>query len=307
MNKKRLFALALILFPLGTAVHFFLTRPDGPGLFFGKGLHEKKAAWAALSKKITDAANAASARGIETGIVIEDLSTGWAIAINRDRPFPAASLVKVPILASYCYASARGDVGLKEKLVLTRKNKVSGSGVLKGMPESAFTIEELLKLMITESDNTATNMLIDRIGFRYLNAAFKKLGLAHTTVVRKMMDFRLRKNGKENFTTARDTAFLLRKIYKGTLINRECSERCLSYLKGQKLRDRIPRKLPPDTPVAHKTGLERGICHDAGIVFAPQGDFLICVLAKHSYRTSSLAKKFIAQIAREVYNCYQGT
>lgn len=68
------------------------------------------------------------------------------------------------------------------------------------------------------------------------------------------------------------------------------------------MRDRIPKRLPADTVVAHKTGLENGVCHDVGIVFTSGGDFLICVLTKHNEKTSLLAKKLIIDIAKSVYD-----
>jgi beta-lactamase class A len=119
-----------------------------------------------------------------------------------------------------------------------------------------------------------------------------------------MMDFSDRKNGIENYTTARDISYILEKIYRGELINQKISKQCLELLQRQKMRDRIPARLPANTIVAHKTGLERGICHDAGIVFTPNGDFLICVLVKHKNKTARPAKKFIAQLAFLAYNYY---
>ena len=75
---------------------------------------------------------------------------------------------------------------------------------------------------------------------------------------------------------------------------------------GQKINDRIPRKLPKDgTFIAHKTGLERHVCHDVGIVYTDKGNFLICVLARHQDRFAKSAKKFISDIAYLAYNYYR--
>ena len=130
--------------------------------------------------------------------------------------------------------------------------------------------------------------------------------MANTNLSRKMMDFSERRAGIENCTTADDIAYILDKIYHQELINNDISKKCLGLLKLQKIKDRIPAKLPPDTVVAHKTGLERGICHDAGIVFTDKGNFLICVLTRHKNKTSRLAKKFIAQISFLTYKYSQG-
>ena len=120
-----------------------------------------------------------------------------------------------------------------------------------------------------------------------------------------MIDFESRKEGRENYTSAQDIASMLDKIYAGKLINRDYSEKALCFLARQKICDRLPKRLPAGTIVAHKTGLERNVCHDAGIVFSPYGDYLICVLTRHHSKTARLAKAFIAKVSLEVYNFYR--
>ncbi len=171
---------------------------------------------------------------------------------------------------------------------------------------SVFTVEELIEPMITESDNTATNLLIDYIGFDTLGMYFKKIGLKNTNIARKMLDFRERRKGVENYTTAEDMAFVLEELYRSNFINKEISKQCLLLLGQQKINDRIPRKLPKKGAfIAHKTGLERYVCHDVGIVYTQKGNFLICVLVKHKNKFAKPAKRFISEIALLVYNYYQ--
>jgi beta-lactamase class A len=237
-------------------------------------------------------------------IVIKDLSTGWEITINKSQMMPAASIVKTPIMAGCFKAIEDGKLSLQEEIRLESGDKTPGSGKLKAMPSgSVFTVEQLIELMIAESDNTATNILIDRLSADYLNAFFRRQGLNATCLRRKMMDFSRRSQGVENYTSAGDISLLLEKIYRGTCVNQKVSQKCMDMLLRQKLRDRIPKKLPKDTPVAHKTGLERNVCHDAGVVFAPEGDFLICVLTK-SKAGPGVMKDFIAKVALSVYNNY---
>jgi beta-lactamase class A len=101
-------------------------------------------------------------------------------------------------------------------------------------------------------------------------------------------------------------AYILEKLYRRQFLSREVSEKCLALLNQQKINDRIPKALPEDeVSVAHKTGLERHICHDAGIVYTPKGDFLICVLVKHGNRFAKPAKKLISDIALASYNFYK--
>jgi len=242
----------------------------------------------------------------QAGIVVKDLRTGWECVLNRDVSFPSASLAKIPVMAVCFYAAEKDGLDLEEKIRLKPADRVAGSGVLKGSPVGTeLTILRLIELMIAESDNTAANMLIDRLGFDYIKRTIPRLGLRHTNVDRHMMDFKKRKEGVENYSTAGDIEFLLDSIYHGRLINKKISDLCMSFLKKQKLRDRIPALLPSDTVVAHKTGLERGICHDAGILFLPQGDMLISVLTRHKDTTSRRAKRFIARTALIAYTYCQ--
>ncbi len=240
------------------------------------------------------------------GLVVEDLDTGWEIAFNEDALIPSASLVKVPIMLSCFYAEQDKKISLKDTIRLKHSDKVAGSKVLGLEPVgSVFTVEELFSPMITESDNSAANVLIDYLGFDTLNAYFKKMGLKNTNLARKMMDFVERREGEENYTTAVDMAFLLEQLYYKKFLNRDVSSKCLELLGEQKINDRIPKKLPRGTFVMHKTGLERHICHDAGIVFTNKGNFLICVLAKHEDKFAQPTKKFISDITLLTYNYYQ--
>jgi beta-lactamase class A len=186
---------------------------------------------------------------------------------------------------------------------LRSRDKAPGSGKLKCLPPgTGVKVQELVEMMVAESDNTATNMLIGLLGIDYFNGYFRRIGLRNTNLSRKMMDFKARRMGVENYTTAYEQAYLFREIYRGRRISRDVSRRCLQTLLQQHLHDRIPKRLPQGVPVAHKTGLENGVCHDAGIIFTPKGDLLICVLTGHNYRTASVAKKLIADISLDAYN-----
>lgn len=265
-------------------------------------LEKKRALWKSLRKTVE--LDMARFKG-EAGIVIKDLATGWEISFNKTTRFPSASVVKIPLMAVCYQAAQEGRIDLDGTLTLRASDKVAGSGQLKlAAPGATYTIEELIELMIEKSDNIAANMLINKLGFEYINEAFAKWKLAHTNLSRRMMDFTHRKKGVENYTTPEDIASLLEKIYRKKMVSPKAAEKCLALLMLQKVNDRIPAKLPAGVPVAHKTGLERNVCHDAGIVFTPRGDFLISVLTR-SVNGSKDAKRFISRIALETYNFYR--
>ncbi len=261
---------------------------------------KRKAAWKSLKRDI-----AQDLRGFDgqVGLVIRDLRMNWDIVSNKDLRVPAASIVKIPVMMAYYEAAHARKLDLSTKVTMDRNDKAGGSGSLKEAPAgSQFSLEELIEPMITESDNTATNLLIEYLGFGALNAYFQGMGLQGTDLRRKMMDFKERRAGVENYTTAADMAYLLERLYGGVFVDVPTSRKCLKILARQKMKDRIPKYLPKGTVVAHKTGLENGLCHDAGIVYTPNGAFVIAVLTRHHYPNAQAAKKLIANISARTYN-----
>lgn len=305
MIKRIIFIFVLVCF-LGMVTYFSYSRCQT----FKKAeekrilLERRKAAWENLKSALK---NRIEAFGGQTSVVIKDLDMGWEINFNKDRLVPSASLVKIPIMLSCFYAAEEKGINLKDTIYLKASEKVEGSKVLGDKPAgSAFTVEELIEPMITQSDNTATNLLINYLGFDTLNTHFKKMGLKNTNITRKMMDFKKRKKGIENYTTAEDMAYILEELYYYNFLNKDTSKQCLLLLGEQKINDRIPKKLPKEeTFIAHKTGLEKYICHDVGIVFTTKGNFLICVLVKHENKFAFSAKKFISDIALLTYYYFQ--
>lgn len=239
-----------------------------------------------------------------TGIVVKDLRTKQCVRINGDRLFPSASLVKVPIMAVVFQAEKEGVLKLTDEIKLERKFKSRGGGKLwRTRSGREFQVADLVERMIDESDNTATNMLVDRLGFGYINKKFVEFGLKSTDLRRGVMDLKWRDAGIENYTTPDEMCFLLEKIYEKKLVSREASERMLEILKKQKVNDRLPRMLPDDVEIAHKTGTLRGTISDCGIIFTPEGDFVICVLTD-DIKSNRMAKKFIGKIADWTYQFY---
>ena len=245
----------------------------------------------------------------QAGVVVEDLRTGRILVHQPSRPFPAASVIKVPMMTACFQAATEGKLDLNSTVMVRPADKVSGSGVLKAMPgQREVRVSTLIDWMITRSDNTAANLLISRLGMGYYNQHFQQMGLSGTRLARPMMDFSQRKEGVENYTTAQDMARVLRKLYRAEAVSPQASRAGLDLLRRQHLRDRIPALLPEGVPVAHKTGLERSVCHDAGIIFTPKGDLLVCVLTQRKGKgTSQPAKRFIARLAQHAYRYVEDT
>lgn len=212
------------------------------------------------------------------GLVIKDLTTGEKLTMNANMLFPSASMIKVPILYEIMRQAAAGSLSLEEMLTVSEEVRVGGAGILFELrPDIPMTIRELATLMIILSDNTATNMLIDRIGMTKVNQTMHKLGLTSTVLRRRMMDFAAAKAGRENQTSARDMAGLFEIILNSTTLPHEYSTLILDILKRQQVRDKLPFYLPEETVLANKTGTLPGAEHDGGILFLQSGTYIISI------------------------------
>jgi len=241
--------------------------------------------------------------GVDYAITVRCLKgCVFSFSLGQEKQFPAASLIKLPLLVVALEAASKEEISLQDTVTIAKNDITGGSGSLKGKktPHS-LTIAQLLEYMVATSDNTAANKVIELFGFSYLNERFNAIGLEDTVLARKIMDFSMRRRGVENYTSARDIAYLLEGLYRRNFFSRNLSQLGLSWLLKQKVNDRIPRFLPRNINVAHKTGLERGVVHDAGVVFTARSVYLICVLVKNEPEYAR-AKNFIALVSLITYN-----
>ncbi|MBI5241945.1 MAG: serine hydrolase [Elusimicrobia bacterium] len=240
-------------------------------------------------------------------VVLKDLRTGRAWYYHPDDLFPAASLIKVPVMAAAFYKISAGELSLKERLVLRRSTRVGGSGSLKWRPDGTrLTVEDALVKMINESDNTATAMLIESIGLGYVQQQFPRMGLLYTGIYPEGMSIKGGRVAHENYTTAREMTMLLEKIYHGEAVDKASSSVMLSILKRPKAAaSRLAKGLPRGWEIAHKTGLLRMACHDSAIFFTPNGDYAMTVLTGQN-RSYQSAKDFISRLGRITFRYYAG-
>lgn len=301
------FLLALLLVGCGFALYY-----EGARLKFllAPTIEEPKSVespirdeeWAEMVNELAKASDAYHGR---VGIYLRDLHTGRVWERNADQLFPSASLIKLPIMASVFEKIRLGDITLDTQIKLTRRDRVGGSGSLKWVRDgTSLSVMEIIYKMITESDNTATRMLIDYVGMDYLAMTFARMDLARTNITPEGMSLSSGRVARENWTTAREMASLLERIYEGKLVNREASNFMLDVLKHTKSRSRLRKGLPLGWEIGHKTGLLRKSCHDVGIVFTPRGDFVIAVLTSNVPDYTS-AKNFIAKVAKLTYKYYK--
>jgi len=218
----------------------------------------------------------------ESAFYYKNLTTGETLELNSDLPFIAASVIKLPVMIEFFFQIQEGRVDFKERFSIRTEDKMPSCGALTYLHEGLeVTALDLCTLMIILSDNTATNLLIHRLGMDRINARMATLGLRRTVLSRLLFDSQAQSRGLENHVCASEIGFLLESLYRGELVSPVYSEQMLSILKNQRLNGKIPFFLH-GIPLAHKTGEDGGISHDAGIVYTPE-PFVVCFLSQNTH------------------------
>ena len=202
------------------------------------------------------------------GVTIQDLTTTERFALRGDTVFTQASAIKLPVLVELFRQVEQGRHGLDDLITLEENDVVPGSGVLQRLTPGSvrMTLRDVATLMVTVSDNTATNMIIDRVGMENVNQTMVRLGLPQTKLQRKMMDSEAWLADRENLSTPNEQARLLELIHRGDVLN-DASRKELLHILSIPKSSRIRPLLPSGTRVAHKTGTVSGVVVDVGIVY----------------------------------------
>jgi beta-lactamase class A len=213
------------------------------------------------------------------GVAIEDLSTGEHYLLHEDEVFAQASSIKITVLANLYLQAQQGKLKLTDLYTVQSSDLVPDSDIMNGLTPGVtrITLRDLATMMVAVSDNSATNVLIDRVGMQNVNAMLDSLALPHTRLRRKMMDLQAAKEGRENISTPREMMTLLDAIYHGKLLNKESTDDFFKMLSTNKS-SFIPRDLPPDLKIANKPGELEAIRNDSGIVFVEGRPYVICVM-----------------------------
>lgn len=201
---------------------------------------------------------------------------GEKLQFQAQEPMLAASVIKLPIMVTAFHEGIDFD----EEVEVTQADKVPSCGALTYLHDGLkVTVRDLITLMIILSDNTATNMMIDRLGADKVNQTMVSLGIPGVHLRRKMFDSELARQGIENTVTAEGIGMILERMAQHELLGRRADEEMISILLNQRLNGKMPFYLHSmGVKVAHKTGEDTGITHDVGIVFA-QSPFVLCMLS----------------------------
>lgn len=268
--KKREYRPKLIIFLLAIILLiFFIFRAKQPSNFQKPNL-----------KDIVATALAGSTGTY--GVVVENLKTGEGYNLNEHQVFEAGSLYKIWLMAEVFQQIEDGklteDQVLSEDVAtLHQKFNISSDSAELKEGTVTLTVKDALNQMITISHNYAALLLAEKV----------KLSLAQPAT-----------------TTPSDIALFFEKLYKGELVSQDSSQKMIDLLKRQTLNDKLPKNLPKDVPIAHKTAEIGYFSHDGGIVFTPKGDYIIVILSESDYPPG--AEERIAQISKGVYDYFEG-
>ena len=214
---------------------------------------------------------------------------------NAERRFVAASTVKIPIMIELFRQIDHGKHALDDRYQLQRADRAAGSGVMLHLHDGMeFTLKDLTYLMISISDNTATNVLIDRVGIEQVNATMRELGMAGSTLSRKMGQRDENRPDKENWATPDDYATAVESLLNGQAASPSSCAQMIAMLEKQQNDRRIARHVPEHLRWGSKTGSLPGVVNDAGFIETARGPMIVSIYCEHPDR--HLAEQTIGDI-----------
>jgi beta-lactamase class A len=245
----------------------------------------------------------------------KNLDSGEAIGIRETEPVRTASTIKLAVMAALFDAITRGELQWSERLTITDAEKVAGSGVIESELSSGvqLPLQDVMHLMMALSDNTATNMILERFPADRVNAYLDRIGLGSTRSLRKILGKngpagvsaagKLEKNQKYGLgvSTPRDMVALVERMERGELVSAEASREMIAVMKRCQDTTGIRRPFG-ELAVANKTGALDALRSDVGIVYSKTGRIAIAItvdgIAQPDWGPDNPGSLLIADLAR---------
>jgi beta-lactamase class A len=253
----------------------------------------------------------------KVALAVKNLETGESYYLNADEVMPTASLIKIAVLIDLYQQAQEGKLKLTDRVVLHAADKVPGSGILtEHFSDGAeFSLRDAARLMIAFSDNTATNLVLERAGIKTVNERMKAWGFPETRINAKVYrgsttsvdPERTRRYGLGS-TTAREMVGLLEQLQVSDRCRPFYKQAILNHLSKNADKDKFKRLLPADVNVIHKDGSTSDTRTDAGLIPTPAGIVAVCVLTTDNkdrrWQSDNAGNVLCARVAKEVYDYY---
>ena len=222
--------------------------------------------------------------------------------IYNSKQMRSASMIKVFIMAAAMEKVKQGELSLDEPIILNEYDMVGGAGIIAGeAPGMEFPLRHVMELMITYSDNTATNMIIERIGGETVNDYMERHGYNDSFLGRKMMYHVALAGNGENYSSARDLGIFFTRLYNHQCVDEKLDQIMIDILLKQTDIDCFPAALP-GKKIAHKTGALDDVYDDGGIIYSKNGDAILVImtenLAEGEFNTIRHMKKFVRAVVK---------
>jgi beta-lactamase class A len=265
--------------------------------------------------------------GGRLGIMAKHLGTGMVIRYRADERFPTASTIKLPIMTAYFHQVDQGKIDPNQRVTLTADDKKPGSGILQSMDAGmTMSLRDAVRLMIVLSDNTATNLVLDRLGATHedrlaaVNTFLAGQGLKNTRLLNRLYSWDTKKDTPEavrygiGVATPEDMVLLVEKLHARTLADTGSCREMLDILQGQFYDTMIPRFLPASEckylNVAHKTGGINETKADVGLILSDRADIAIAVFVDkhpdHREDSENEATLLASRASRAAWNALTG-
>lgn len=217
------------------------------------------------------------------GFYYRNMVTGEEMAYQSGEQFLAASVIKLPMFMCISKWASEGKCSMEDRITVKEKDKMPICGALTLISgEYDVDIRSLCNLMISISDNTATNILINHFGIEAYKEEFERIGLKKTELNRLLFDPEASKRGIQNYIVPEEIGMLLEKVYRRTFVNEQVSKDIEDTLMLQQINHKICGVICDEVPVAHKTGEDDNLTNDVGIVYAKQ-PFVVCFAGHDTY------------------------
>jgi beta-lactamase class A len=256
----------------------------------------------------------------KVALAVKNLETGESFFLNADEAMSTASLIKIAVMIEAYQQAQEDKIKLTDRVMLRSADKVPGSGILTDhfSDGASFSLRDAIRLMIAFSDNTATNLVLDRTGIKSVNQRMQEWGFPNTRINAKVFrgsttsvdPERTRRYGLGS-TTAREMVGLLEELQVGQRMRPAVKQAMLAHLAKNADKDKFKRLLPADAVVAHKDGSTNDTRTDAGLIHTSGGIVAVCVLTTDNkdqrWHADNAGNVLCARVAKEVYDHFAAT